>query len=387
MSNFSWINLLFSLSTSGLLLACSGQSQSVYEPYAAGEQSEGLALISITRQQFESSGMQLGNLEERVFPQVIKASGYLDVPPENRARVSTFMAGYVEAIPLLEGDMVKKGQFLARLKNTEYIQIQQDFLEAREQLIYLRAEYQRQKTLASENISSQKTFSKAQSDFKTKLAQYGALGKKLQLLNIDTAQAAAGNIVSSINLYAPIDGYVTAVHATRGMYMAPQDVILELVNPDHLHVELNVFEKDIMQIKKGDGMTFRIPEAGDSAYQAEVHLVGRTVESEERTIKVHGHLMDEGAGFVPGMFVEAEIVVSENRLMGIPEEAIVSESDNQYLLVKKQEQGDTLQFTRQKVTLGSQHEQWSAILPSDKINSSDQVLVKGAFDVAGGLGE
>nr|WKN34932.1 efflux RND transporter periplasmic adaptor subunit [Tunicatimonas sp. TK19036] len=378
------INVLLSLAVSLTVFACSSSEQTSDEPETE-EPTPGRSLISVTRQQFESSGMELGNLEEREFPQVVKASGYLDVPPQNRAQVSTFMAGYVKSIPLLEGDRVKRGQFLASLENTEYIQIQQDFIEAHEQLTYLESEYERQKTLANENISSQKTFTKAQSDFKTKLAQYDALGKKLRLLNIDTARVLSGTITSSINLYAPIDGYVTNVHASRGMHIGPEDVVMELVNPEHLHVELSVFEKDVMQVKKGQTITFSIPEADDQSYQAEVHLVGRVVEGEERTIKVHGHLKDEDKeGFVPGMFVQAEITVSSDKHLGVPEDAVVSESDNQYLLVKREDRGDTLQFARQKVAVGKKHAQWNAILESGAVDSADQILVKGAFDIAGG---
>ena len=51
------------------------------------------------------------------------------------------------------------------------------------------------------------------------------------------------------------------------MHIGPEDVVMELVNPEHLHVELSVFEKDVMQVKKGQTITFSIPEADDQSYQ------------------------------------------------------------------------------------------------------------------------
>ncbi len=66
-------------------------------------------LVFVNRAQFDSGKMQLGVLEEQVFNETIKANGMIDVPPQNRASVSTFMGGYVKKTPLLVGDKVRRG--------------------------------------------------------------------------------------------------------------------------------------------------------------------------------------------------------------------------------------------------------------------------------------
>ncbi len=308
----------------------------------------------VSKKQFTSSGMKLGKLSEHVFPQMVKVSGVLDVPPQAKNRVSALMGGYIKSIPLLEGNQVKKGQFLVSLENTEYVQLQQDYLEAKEQLSYLKSEYARQKTLAQENISSQKSFLKAESDYRTMLARYEGLLKKLRMLNLSPEQVNKGNIASTVSIYAPISGYITGVYVSRGMYVAPHDVILEIINTDHIHLELAVFEKDVMKVKEGQDITFRIPDSGSTSYEASVHLVGKAVEGNSRTVSVHGHLKDEeNHGFVPGMYLEAQIVVASHKATGIPGTAVVTETDNSYLLVKQAEKNDTLHFKKVQVAVGA----------------------------------
>ena len=58
----------------------------------------------------------------------------------------------------------------------------------------------------------------------------------------------------------------------------------------NLHLELNVFEKDILKVKEGKKITFTVPEASKEVFNAEVHLVGKSIEGNDRTINVHGHL-------------------------------------------------------------------------------------------------
>ena len=131
--------------------------------------------IIVSQSQFSSEKMRLGKLEEQSFSQTIKTNGMIDVPPQNKAKISTFIGGYITKTPLLIGDKVKKGQVLVTLENTEFVEIQQQYLEISEQLNYLKSEFNRQKTLFNENITSQKNFLKAESIYKSSLAHYNGL--------------------------------------------------------------------------------------------------------------------------------------------------------------------------------------------------------------------
>lgn len=335
--------------------------------------------LVISKPQFEGEKMALGKLETRTFNETIKTSGLIDVPPHNKASISSFVGGYITKTPLLIGDKVKKGQMLITLENPEYVEIQQQYLEVSEQIAYLESEFSRQKTLFDEKITSQKNYLKAESSYKSTLALYNGLRKKLSMLNINPATVEQGNISSTINLYAPIDGYVTKVNASNGLYISPSDIVMEIVDTDHIHLELSVYEKDILHIKKDQKITFKIPEASNETFEAEVHLVGTTIDEATRTVKIHAHILNEKqANFIVGMFVEAQIITDAAENLALPKEAIIEQDGNYFALVLKSKTADTYHFEKVKVDIGTETEAYTSILKAEKLIDKD-IIVKGAF--------
>jgi cobalt-zinc-cadmium efflux system membrane fusion protein len=340
-------------------------------------------LILVTETQFKTNGMQLGPLEEKEFPITVDVNGTIDVPPENRAVVSATMGGYIKTTPLLQGDVVKKGQVLVTIENPEFVRIQQEYMEVHQQLTYLKAEFDRQQTMREENITSQKSYLQAESTYLSAVARYKGLSRQLQLLNIAPSQVENGNISSVATIYAPISGSISKVNVNRGTYVSPASSILEIVDNEHIHLELSVFEKDIMKIKKGQQIDFKIPEASEEIFKAEVYLVGAAME-ENRTIKVHGHLLNEHENnFLTGMFVEASIITSSKNEKALPNEAVVMVDGAPYVLLLDKKEGNTYYFRSQRVKLSADRVGYSAIEMTDSFNSDTQFLVKGAFGLMG----
>ena len=335
--------------------------------------------ITVSQEQFESGELMLGEVEERNFPETVQATGIIEVPPQNKAVVSAFIGGYVKDTPLLIGDEVKKGQLLLTVENPEFVTLQQNYLETRQQLSFLKAEYERQKQLIAENISSQKSFLKAESDYKGKLAIYNGLKQKLKMLNFSIEKVEEGTIRSVANIYAPIIGSITKMNVTKGMYVSPSDEILEITDNDHIHLELSVFEKDIMQLRKGQKIWFTIPEASEELFEAEVYLIGTNIEK-NRTIKVHGHLVDEDKHtFLTGMFVNSSIVTSTTLKKALPSVAL-AEIDNAYYALKLISENDaTYVFEKVMIKPGQEFDGFTALESFEGSDGESRFLIKGAF--------
>ena len=361
--------LLFAL----VFMACGNDKSNDSEVVATETNSND---ITITKAQFESEKMAFGTLSEFDFNESIEVNGMIDVPPQNKSSISTFIGGYVTKTPLLIGNEVKKGQLLVTLQNPEYVEIQQNYLEVAEQLNYLKSEFNRQKTLFDEEITSEKNYLKAESTYKSNLAHYNGLRKKLQMMNISPKRVEQGQISSSINLYAPIEGYVTKVNVSNGSFVSPSDVIMEIVDTDHIHLELSVFEKDIMKVKKGQKIKFKIPEASEDTFNAEVHLVGTTIDNESRQVQVHGHVDNEDANFIVGMFVEAEIITKNSKRLGLAKEALVLEEGDAYVLVLNEKNNNEFHLKKIKINIGKETEDAFEILNAE-ILKDKQILVKG----------
>lgn len=339
--------------------------------------------VFVEKSQFESEKMALGEVTLQEFNQTVTTTGFIDVPPSSRASITTFMEGYVKNTPLLIGDEVRKGQLLVTLENPEFVELQQNYLEVSNQLKYLKSEFDRQSTLYKENITSQKNYLKAESDYKSNLAHYNGLKQKLKMLNINPSNVENGKISSTINLYAPIKGSVTKVNVSNGSYVSASTEILEIVNTEHIHLELLVFEKDILKIKKEQRISFKVPEATNEAFNAEVYLVGTSIDATNRTIKVHGHIEnDENSPFVTGMFVEAQVVTGASKGNALSKEA-VAELDGEFyaLVLNKQEEGYI--FEKTKVEVGKQTETYVEVLNTQDFKGK-QVLTKGVFMLLSG---
>lgn len=380
MKQFSYHLMLAGMAL--VLLAC-GDEKRAMETNGGAESEVPQGQITINRAQFEQNAMQLGTLRTMPFPEVIEVNGMIDVPPENRAVVNASMGGYIKNTPFLIGDIVKKGQVLLTLENPEFVSLQQSFLEVHEQLAYLKAEYERQQTMKAENITSQKSFLMAESAYKTAMATHSGLEKQLQMIHISPAKVIAGEITAAAQILAPISGSITKVNITKGSYVSPATEIMEIIDNDHIHLELSVFEKDIMQVKKGQKISFRIPEASKEKYRAEVHLVGTSIDA-NRTIKVHGHLEDKDEHhFLTGMFVEAAITTKTKEGLGLPTQALVNEGGDMYILVLQGTPDGGYTFQKKQVRVLSEYQGFTEIEPAEELGEGTQLLVKGAFDILG----
>jgi cobalt-zinc-cadmium efflux system membrane fusion protein len=370
------IDTLYIISIFTVLVSCNDS-----KPTAKNEKTdmETASLIEITKPQFETAKMELGNVSLQKFNETIQTNGMVDVPPANRAKVSAIMGGYIKTAPLLVGNKVKKGQLLLTIENPDFIEIQQNYLEVSQKLNYLKSEYDRQKTLFAEKISSQRNFLKAESDYKSALALHNGLAQKLRLMNINPLNIKTGKITSILPVYAPIAGSITMVNASVGKFMNTSDVLLEIVNNEHKHLELVVFEKDVLKIKKGQEIKFKIPENSNKFYNAEVHLVGKSIDDITRTVKVHGHLKEENEPFLVGMFVEAQILVNSVEKTALPTSALLEDNENYYILVLKEDNGTSMNFEKVKVNVGSKSEEWAEIIDENSTIQNVKVLTKGAF--------
>jgi cobalt-zinc-cadmium efflux system membrane fusion protein len=338
--------------------------------------------IKLSKAQFENNAMSFTQLEMKNFPNTIKVNGVIHVPPENKADINSPMGGYVKKAPLLEGDLVKKGAFLITLENPDYVSLQQSYLETKAQLNYQEAEFERHKIMRDENVISQKSFIKVQSDYKAIKAKYNGLKKQLQMLNINIAAVESGRLSTTVDLYAPISGSITKVNVNLGSYVSPATTILEIVNTDHIHLELSVYEKDILSIKKGQKINFTIPEASDEQYKGEVYLVG-TILEENRTIRVHGHLLDNEINFLPGMFINAEIITDTSLARAILSSAIVEENSRQFVLVLDEETADDYYFVKTEVSISKVYNDYAEFNEASTLNEKDRILNDGAFGLIG----
>ncbi|MBW7914719.1 MAG: efflux RND transporter periplasmic adaptor subunit, partial [Taibaiella sp.] len=201
-----------------------------------------------------------------------------------------------------------------------------------------------------------------------------ALEKKLRLIGINTGQLSETNISRTVNIYAPVNGYVSSVNVNVGRYVTPADVLFEIVDPTDIHLLLTVFEKDIDKLFIGQGLVAYTNNMPDKKHTAKVVLIGKDV-APDRTIPVHCHFDNYDKSLVPGMYMNAEIRVDEADALVVPEDAVVRYGDKEYVFIVK---GDkTYEMT--EVATGSADEGYVAISWANEEGANKQVVTTNAY--------
>ena len=356
-----------------LFISCNEKKAEVKEVV----KKEDVNIVQLTREQAKTIEVKLGIIEMKVLSGAIKVNGMLDVPPQNLVSVSAPMAGFVKSTELLQGLKVMKGQVIAVLQNADYIQLQQDYLDSKSQLEYLEAEYKRQEELSKENVNSQKILLQSKTQYESMLAKTGGLKSKLNLLGINPAQVTAGNFQNTITLYASISGYVTQVNVNIGMFVSPTDIMFKIVDTEHLHAELTVFEKDIRKVKIGMKVRFTLANEFDER-TATVYLIGREIGA-DRTVRVHCHLDKEDVDLMPGMYLKAYVEAGTHSVTALPDKAVVNYEDKDYIFVEDNQTANRYRMVEVKkgvVELG-----YTEISIPGGITDNIKVVINGAYDI------
>jgi cobalt-zinc-cadmium efflux system membrane fusion protein len=368
------------------LTSCSGNGGEVAKESSKDSAShEEEWVVTLTPEQALHAGIETGPVEHRTLSGTIKVNGTLDVPPQQLVSISAPMGGFLKSSEMLQGKHVIKGEIIAIMQDPAYIQLQQDYLEAISQLEYLQADYERQEELAKENVNARKTLQQAKANYGSTQAKVKGLKEKLKLINVNMALLEKGEMQSTISLYAPISGYITAVNVNIGKYVNPTDVMFEIVDTEHLHAELTVFEKDVPLLRIGQKVRFVLANENQDR-MATVYLIGREI-STDRTVRVHCHLDREDRNLLPGMYLTAFVETHNRQLPAVPEQAIVSFEGIDYLFTE--EAGDKKEGVRYKavpVKTGVKELGYvELVLPPSFDTAHSKVVLKGAYDLLGKL--
>jgi cobalt-zinc-cadmium efflux system membrane fusion protein len=326
----------------------------------------------------EEMGLDIGYLHKEMIAGGVSVNGYLDTPPQYKANVSSIIGGRIIAIHFLPGDYVRKGQEVLRLESPDFLRLQLNYIEARGGLKYLKDEYERQKKLNENNVNARKVFLQAERDFQSKTAEFATLADQLKLLGVDPENLQADQLSSIIRLRSPINGFISEIYPTLGEYVHAESDVFRIVNPEHLHAELNVFEKDILKIRKGQKVEIRLPQMQDSVIRGEVFLVGKELDEKSRTINVHVHI-EEREELVVGMYVEARILTSVEEVYVIPNEALMVEERGSSIFIVTSKSGDVVRFKKIPVRTGMEREGKTQVFLSEQVDDNTQVAVSGVY--------
>ena len=363
-------NIILIINIALLLNSCGNDNK---QSDAENEQPTQENTLSLTDEQYKNAAIEIGKIFTSNISSVLKLNGKIDVPPQSLVSVSVPLGGYLKSTKLLPGMHIRKGDPLAVMEDIQYIQLQQDYLTAKAQLSLTESEYNRQKELNQSKATSDKVFEQVRTNYQTQLVLLKSLEEKLKLIGLNPQRISASTISKSINIYSPISGFVSAVNVNIGKYVTPSDILFELVNPNDIHLNLTVFEKDINKLAVGQKLLAYSNSHPQTKYPLEVILISKNI-SGQNAAEVHCQFKQYDNGLLPGMFMNAEIEVSTHNANVLPEEAIVRFENKHYVFVEKGKQT----FEMKEVQTGNAENNLVEIINAEQFDN-ENIVVKNAY--------
>lgn len=318
---------LLLIAYSGILISCNPKNAEETK-----EEEKSQTEVALTESQYKTVGIETGFVEDRNLNKVIKANGYTTVPPQNSAEVSTLIGGTVKDIYVLEGTFVNKGKVLATIQNLEVIEMQEEYHSATANIEYLQLEYNRQKTLSDENVNPRKTFQEVKAKLAAERARAQAAKSKLDALHVSTKGSSP-----LVPIVAPINGYVGKINIAKGAFAQTGVSLFEVVDNSQMHLDLNVYEKDLGSISIGQVIDFVLTNQSNKSIKGKIFGINKSFSNESKTVAVHAKIDPADArGLIPGMYVSANINIVNATVPALPKDAVVRNADKYFVFVQEE---------------------------------------------------
>ncbi len=366
-------NIIYTFIASTLLFAC-GDKKEAAQTVMVEESS--VEEIVLTKDQLNNIDLDYLSIEQKEIGAIIKANGSIDVPPESMVSISAPMGGYLKYTRLLPGLKIKKGEVLAIVEDQQFVELGKEYLTTKNKVELSKIDFQKQKELYAQKAISEKAYLEAKSAYEILDINLQSLAEKLKLIGIDANKLSVDKISSKVNILSPINGYVSKVNVNVGKYLSPNDILFELINPDDIHLNIQIFQRDIAKLAIGQKVITYTNEHPEIKYQADIILIGRGL-NENKAVDVHCHFEKPDHDLIPGMFMNVEIESSVQKTWVVKESSVLQFENSNYLVIA---QNDST-FELMEVKTGIKEKGNIEIIDATEELKKAKIVNKGAYKI------
>lgn len=390
--SFTMKNTIFFLIVLTSFWACSdaghdhgdGADHNHDHTYTAPKSVDGLALLS--PEQMKLAGVEYTSFVQKNLAEDLRVNAQLVVHEEHTAQVTAFSDGIISDLRTTLNATVRKGQVLATVRKPDLLDMQQQFLENKDRMVFLQAEFDRYKSLKEADATASKNFQKADADLRAAKTTSQLLAAKLRQYQINPDKLTAANLSTQLVLTSPVNGIVTHIHSNVGAAVQPGTVVCEVTDMSQLHADLWVYEKDIMKVKNGQKVSLAFPSETSKTYPAVVYSMDKVLDPDKRAVRVHARFQGNPAGqsnFVNGAFLEAKIATgSAGASNALPEAAVVREGADDFIYILEKENAEGSFFKKIKAQKGGTADGFVAVTLAEALPEGAKIVWKGAYYVS-----
>ena len=308
----------------GTLAALRSHPRAAEATPASVPTTDGHAIV-LPRQFRDRLKLETQTVREVPLSPVIKVAGTVQFDPRAVAAVGTRLKGLVQSVMRFEGDVVRRGELLARIDSPELGSAQASVVMFRAQKKAAELNYEREKDLGSRGLTTAREVEQSLATLEEYRSKLGAAEQQVSALGGGLVPEKSSGAIGVHELRSPLAGTVVERHVSPGQSVEANLTAFRVADLDHLWVQLAVFEHNLDRIHLGDRVEIESLAVLGASLVGQIAHIGEQVDTDTRTTDVRVELDNRERKLRPGQAVTAKIQVagsSPGRAVVVPSSAV-----------------------------------------------------------------
>ena len=302
--------------------------------------------------------------------------GRLEAQNLRLAKIGSPINGRISDIYGSLGDVVKKGQVLARVNSIELTQNQLTLIKAT-QLIGLKTKaVERAKLLFEADVISKAEMQRIEAELEAVKADFRASKDQLEILGMSDKAIEKLESSGQVNSYGDVisrtNGTIITKMINLGQIVQPEDVLFSVADLSKLWGVAEIPEQQVAFVRKDQDVTIDVP-ALNQKIQGKIVYEGDIVNPETRTVMVRTEIDNTDLKLKPDMLISMFIQSKKVSKLAIPASAVIRENDRNYVFV----QNSPNTYRLREIELG--HKDGQLINLISGVSQGETIVSDGAF--------
>ena len=365
---------LLGLLVAGSVAACDGGEAEPVPEEQAGEEGheegEGTVVVLDTAA-LAMADIRLG-AADAVASSALPVTGTITYDANRVSHVGPKTEGRIVGLTAEVGSRVRGGQTIAVLESADIGSTRVELQETRALVNIARENYERERRLEAQGISSRKEMLEARAELRRAEAALQSATERLRILG--AGQGKGGQFAVT----APFGGVVVEKHASLGEVVGPSDQLFTIADLSRLWIELDIFERDLPRVAEGQAVNVTTAAYPNRVFPGKIVYVGDILDPQKRTVRARVEVRNEGGLLKPGMFARAEIETATDtgtRMPVVPRGAVQDVEGQTVVWVPGDRPGE---FRIRPVQVGSAVDSARVMILSG-LEPGERVVIAGAF--------
>jgi len=335
----------------------------------------------------EIINVQTEKVEKRTLTQTVSATGKIN--PEFKVVITPEVTGEIVQLPVKEGQVVKKGELLIKIKADAYLAQKQRSVaslssaksalaQRKAELDKITSDYNRMKELHAKKLSSDADLEAAKSAYLSTVAGYEA-----SKANVQQSEASLKETIEQLNkttIYSPMAGVITQLNVELGERVLGSGFsqgtdIMTVSDLSSMEARVDVDENDVVLISVGDTAYIKVDAFGDKDFKGIVTQIGNSAKTsglgtQEQVVnfEVRIRVTNAGNNLRPGMSCNADIrTETVNNVFSVPLQSVTARGD--FNLPKEGGEEESMAKVIEKKSNGNKPEEIVFVVENGKAKS------------------